>query len=243
MVGRFTETLGQYLKRERESRSMSLEELSRATRIGLPFLEALERDDFDFFPQRDFIRGFLKGYTRHLGLEVEEVLRRYRIQSEMASRKENFQQMPLFPDTVGLEEETQEPKPDFPTVPQPLQKRKRSYWKILLQIIIVSVALGLSWYIRQLLKNSEKGERTPSAETTFSEKAGNESNPAKMGSRLEEKLKGATVQERKRVVGNRVKKIYYLPGMKDYEKVNPGHRVDFESEQEAIKAGYRRSPQ
>ncbi len=67
--------------------------------------------------------------------------------------------------------------------------------------------------------------------------------PPKMGSRLEEKLKETTVQERKRVVGNRVKKIYYLPGMKDYEKVNPGHRVDFESEQEAIKAGYRRSPQ
>ncbi|MGA2954567.1 MAG: helix-turn-helix domain-containing protein [Thermodesulfobacteriota bacterium] len=171
MVGRFTETLGRYLRRERESRSMSLEELSRATRIGLPFLEALERDDFGFFPQREFVRGFLKGYARHLGLNVEEVLGRYRLQSELASRKENFQQMPLLPDTVGPGKETQETRPDFPAVPQPPLGRKRSYWKIILQIIIVSVALGLSWYIQQLLKNSEKGERTPSAETTSSGKA------------------------------------------------------------------------
>ncbi len=243
MVGRFTETLGQYLRRERESRSMSLEELSRATRIGLPFLEALERDDFDFFPQRDFIRGFLKGYTRHLSLDGEEVLRRYHLQSEMASRKENFQQIPLFPDTVGLEGKSNEPKSDFPTVPQPSQGRKRSYWKILLQIIIVSVALGLSWYIRHLLKNSEKEEKPPSAETTFSEKENNETSPAKMDPSLKEKLKGMTDREKRRVVGNRAIKIYYLPGMKDYEKVNPGHRVEFESEPEAMKAGYRRSPQ
>ncbi len=171
MVGRFRETLGRYLRRERESRSISLEELSRATRIGLPFLEALERDDFGFFPKREFIRGFLKGYARHLGLDVEEVLGRYRVQSELASRKENFQQIPLFPDTVGPEEEGRETKPDFPAVSQSSPGRKRSYWKILLQIIIVSAALGLSWYIQQLLKNSQKGERAPSAEITSSEKA------------------------------------------------------------------------
>jgi len=171
MVGRFRETLGRYLRRERESRSMSLEELSRATRIGLPFLEALERDDFGFFPQREFIRGFLKGYARHLGLDVEEVLGRYRIQSELASRKENFQQIPLFPEAVGPEEQAQETAPDFAAAPQPAQGRKRAHWKILLQIIIVAAALGLSWYIQQLLKNSEKGGKTPPAGITSSEKA------------------------------------------------------------------------
>ncbi len=243
MAGRFTQTLGQYLRRERESRSMSLEELSRATRISLPFLEALERDDFDFFSQREFIRGFLKGYARHLGMDVEEVLGRYRVQSDLMSRKETFQQMPLFPDGVGLEKETQEPEPDFPEVPQQPLRKKGSYRKIFVQVIIVSVALGLSWYIQQLLKNSEKGEKIPPAETTSSEKASKESGPANMGSRLEEKVKGTAVQEKRRIVAHRVKKIYYLPGMKDYEKVNPDNRLDFKTEEEAINAGYRKAPQ
>ncbi len=114
MVGRYRETLGQYLRRERESRTMSLEELSKATRIGLPYLEALERDDFNFFPQREFIRGFLKGYARQLGLNLEEVLGRYRVQSELMSRKETFQQMPLFPGTVEPEAEPPEARPEIP---------------------------------------------------------------------------------------------------------------------------------
>src|SRR5512135_3235393 len=157
MVGQYRETLGQYLRRERESRKMSLVELSRATRIGLPYLEALERDEFDFFSQREFIRGFLKGYARQLGLNLEEVLGRYRVQSELMSRKEIFQQMPLFPGTVHPEVEPTEARPENPKIPEPGRPKSR-YWKISAQIIIVSVALGLSWYIHRLLKDSDGGK-------------------------------------------------------------------------------------
>ncbi|MGD0627598.1 MAG: helix-turn-helix transcriptional regulator [Thermodesulfobacteriota bacterium] len=78
MNGNFTETLGQYLRREREARSVSLEEISRGTRISRPYLEALERDDFHFFSKREYTLGFLRGYARHLGLDPDEILKRYR---------------------------------------------------------------------------------------------------------------------------------------------------------------------
>ena len=178
MAGRYTETVGQYLRRERESRSMSLEELSRATRIGLPFLEALEGDDFGFFSRSDFVLGFLRGYARHLGLEVEEILRRYRLQAELASRKENFQQMPLFPGAAGPVEETGQPEPDDSRVHRG-RERKRSYLRILVQVIIVAVALGLSWYFHQLLKNSEEKEKSPPAGASVSSKGGKEVQPPK----------------------------------------------------------------
>ncbi|NWF56796.1 MAG: helix-turn-helix domain-containing protein, partial [Syntrophaceae bacterium] len=97
MAGPNRETVGQYLRRERESRSVSLQELSKNTRINVTFLEALERDDFGALPRQEFIPGFLQGYARQLGLKAEEVLRRYRIQVEWAGRKEKFQQIPLFP--------------------------------------------------------------------------------------------------------------------------------------------------
>jgi cytoskeletal protein RodZ len=160
MAGRFSETLGQYLKRERESRNVSLEQLSRATRIGLPLLEALERNDFEFFSQREFILGFLKGYARQLGLDIGEVSGRYQTQSELMIRKDNFQQISLFPGTAHPAEEIQDPRPG-PLGGQESANRKRPYWKIFLQIIILSAALGLSWYIHQFLKNSELREKAP----------------------------------------------------------------------------------
>jgi len=45
-----------------------------------------------------------------------------------------------------------------------------------------------------------------------------------------------------RVICNRDSKRYHLPGMKYYHLVEAHHRVDFSSEDEAIKAGYRKAP-
>ncbi len=238
MVGHYRETLGQYLRRERESRTMSLEELSRATRIGLPFLEALEKDEFDFFSQREFIGGFLKGYARQLGLNLDEVLGRYRVQSELLSRKETFQQMPLFPGTFEPETEPRESKPELPEIPHPVRSKRR-YWRISAQIIIVSLALALSWYIHRLLNDSANGAKSPPPQVTSSaEKTDTESAAA---SAVAEGNRRAPVQEKTRITGDRTKKVYYPPGTKGAEKVSPAHRVEFDSEGEASKAGYRRA--
>ena len=156
MAGGYRETLGQYLRRERESRSVSLQELSKNTRISVTFLEALEKDDFEAFPRKEFILGFLQGYARQLGLKGEEVLRRYRIQAELASRKEKFQQMPLFPGSVPSVEE-EETKPEWEE-PLPSPREKRIPWRMLVQIAIVLFALGLSFYLHQMLKNTDLRE-------------------------------------------------------------------------------------
>ncbi|MEN6508703.1 MAG: hypothetical protein ABFD63_07980, partial [Smithella sp.] len=47
----------------------------------------------------------------------------------------------------------------------------------------------------------------------------------------------APVQKVK-VIGNRDSKRYHLPGMKYYNAVEAYHRVEFDSEADAIKAGY-----
>jgi len=46
-----------------------------------------------------------------------------------------------------------------------------------------------------------------------------------------------------KVIANRDSKRYHLPGMKYYDKVKAYHRVIFNSEQEAIKAGYHKAGQ
>ena len=45
-----------------------------------------------------------------------------------------------------------------------------------------------------------------------------------------------------KVIGNSDSKRYHLPGMTYYDQVEAHHRVEFHSEEEAIKAGYRKAP-
>jgi cytoskeletal protein RodZ len=71
------DSIGRYLKRAREKKAMSLEEISRATRIPVTSIERIEADHFDDLPGEVFVRGFLKAYARAVGLAVDEVLARY----------------------------------------------------------------------------------------------------------------------------------------------------------------------
>ena len=71
------ESIGRYLKTKREAQGMSLEELSRATRIPVASIERLEGDHFDDLPGEVFVRGFLRAYARAVGAPVDDVLARY----------------------------------------------------------------------------------------------------------------------------------------------------------------------
>ncbi|MDP9148985.1 MAG: helix-turn-helix domain-containing protein [Myxococcota bacterium] len=71
------ETLGSFLKHERERRHMSGAELSRVTRIPMGSLEAIESDRFDELPGEVFVRGFLKAYAQAVSLVPADVLARY----------------------------------------------------------------------------------------------------------------------------------------------------------------------
>jgi Helix-turn-helix domain len=71
------DSIGRYLKRTRETRAMSVEEISRATRIPVPSIERIEGDHFDDLPGEVFVRGFLKAYARAVALPAEDVLARY----------------------------------------------------------------------------------------------------------------------------------------------------------------------
>lgn len=79
------ETLGEFLRRERELRAVSLEELSRTTRIPLAALRHIERDEFDQLPGRVFARGFLQAYAQALDLDPAPVLRRFDLKQPEAS--------------------------------------------------------------------------------------------------------------------------------------------------------------
>jgi len=68
---------GEHLRREREMRGVSLEEIAGATRISTRFLDALEKEAWDRLPGGVFNRGFVRTVARFLGLEEENLLAEY----------------------------------------------------------------------------------------------------------------------------------------------------------------------
>jgi hypothetical protein len=48
-------------------------------------------------------------------------------------------------------------------------------------------------------------------------------------------------QDKAKVIGNSDSKRYHLPGMKYYHKIKAYHQVIFNSETEALKAGYTKA--
>lgn len=70
-------TFGERLKRERELREVSLDEVSTATRISARFLQALENEDWPRLPGGVFGRGFVRSIARYLGLNEESLLAEY----------------------------------------------------------------------------------------------------------------------------------------------------------------------
>lgn len=70
-------SFGNWLRRERELRQVSLREISDETKISIRYLEALEEDRFDILPGSVFAKGFLRQYARYVGLDGDEVVNSY----------------------------------------------------------------------------------------------------------------------------------------------------------------------
>ncbi len=75
-------SFGSWLRHQREARSVSLREIADNSKISLRYLEALEQDRFDVLPAPVFARGFLREYSRVVGLNPDEVVNLYLVALE-----------------------------------------------------------------------------------------------------------------------------------------------------------------
>ncbi len=134
--------LGQELKRERELRGITLEEISEATKINLKFLKALEEDRLDLMPSKFFIKASLRAYAKSIGLEEHSVLNRY---YESSSFQEQSQQ-------VESPKESRRPVP-----------KKRIIFMVFIVLAIVAVPALLWLYFFSPEKETPPQEKQKSA--------------------------------------------------------------------------------
>jgi cytoskeletal protein RodZ len=116
-----TSTFGEHLRREREMRGVSLDEISSATRISTRFLLALEREQWNQLPGGVFNRGFIRSVARYLGLDEEGLLAEYALVTK--------------------------DKPQIaPVADSPAQTRHRPWpWVLLLIVILLGAGGWLAW--------------------------------------------------------------------------------------------------
>ena len=83
-------SLGERLKRERESRNITLQEMSESTRIALPNFKAIEDDDFAKLPGGLYNTGCIRAYAQFIGLDPDPLLEAYLLaQQRQKSEEEN----------------------------------------------------------------------------------------------------------------------------------------------------------
>src|SRR5688572_18199112 len=92
-------SFGDELRREREIRGISLKEIADATKISKRFLDALERNDHRTLPAPVFTRGFVREYSRYVGLNAEEMVNRYNFAAANDDRIEKPPQVEKYPQT------------------------------------------------------------------------------------------------------------------------------------------------
>lgn len=68
-----------YLKKLREKKGISLQEISNVTKISVGSLKALENGEYEKFPGRVYIVGFLRSYSEYIGIDVQQAKAHFEI--------------------------------------------------------------------------------------------------------------------------------------------------------------------
>ncbi|MBI5186141.1 MAG: helix-turn-helix domain-containing protein [Nitrospinae bacterium] len=140
------ESIGQYLKTNREAKGATLEEIAKATHINKRFLLAIEHEDFKKLPGEIFVKGFIKTYAQYIGLDPTEVLETYHDRFE---KKE--------PEKVA------ETEIKYEAIPVESGVKPNKFW---LAFVAFLVVVGVSYYFSEYSKRSrnvhqEQGEGMP----------------------------------------------------------------------------------
>ncbi len=93
-----TARIGDELRQVRERAGWKLDEVAAALRIRLPYLEAIEDGDLQALPGPAYEVGFIRAYANALGLDGDEILRRFRAEGAGEAAKPELRFLAPVPD-------------------------------------------------------------------------------------------------------------------------------------------------
>jgi cytoskeletal protein RodZ len=101
-------TIGEQLKQARETRKLTIKQAVQATHLRAYYLQAMENDDFATMPSIAQARGFLRLYAEYLELDSEELITRFRSETN----PEGSSPVPPVQSTIELPALTSATPPD-----------------------------------------------------------------------------------------------------------------------------------
>ncbi len=93
-----TARVGMELRQVREQLGWPLPDMAATLRIRLPYLEAIERGDLSTLPGVAYQTGFIRTYAQALGLDGDEILRRFRAEGSSFAAKAHLSFLAPIPD-------------------------------------------------------------------------------------------------------------------------------------------------
>lgn len=75
------------LRKDRETKHITLTDISLETRINIKYLQAIEQGAFDVLPQT-YVRAFIKAYADAIGVNSSDALKKYDIHSSPEHKQE-----------------------------------------------------------------------------------------------------------------------------------------------------------
>ncbi len=140
------ESLGEYLKRERLLRNITLEDVARITKVSQQFLKALEEGNYQILPGEAFVKGFLRAYAKVIGLEPNEIILIY---DEYNKAKEGR----VDPTSRHTKKEVVVPKSHVSSA-------------LIVAIVIVFLLLGAAYFGWDYIRQQEHGSDEDEAKMT-----------------------------------------------------------------------------
>lgn len=140
-------SIGERLKKEREKKGMTLEDVHSRLRIHPAVLFNIEENNFEALPAPIYTKGFIKRYGEFLEINPEELI------TEYDSIKTQPKDMSF---AVGLQKDASKP-PLKVQDPAKLAQMPRRWAPLVLRAVGVGVAIALVLFGGQMILNSLKG--------------------------------------------------------------------------------------
>ncbi len=152
--------VGEIIRREREKKGITIEQLSDMTKISKEFIKAIEEENFDLLPGDVYTGGFIRNISMVLGLDPEEMRKLYKSQ-----RKREYEQEVI--------KEAVETLPQYDVDVDKGVKPKKPWLMILLVLLLIAGGAFYFYASRtgtlvSLTKSFVKGEPEKQATSSVS---------------------------------------------------------------------------
>lgn len=134
--------LGTLLKKARQEKELTLDDIQELTKIRKKYLEAIEANDFEVLPGKVYLKVFVKGYAREVDINYQELLNYYPVLNIKEESKS-----PIHKDYLDGTKVTHKVKRN--------KGRKKSIFKIIFIVIVSLFLIAAAVYTFQYFVNSE----------------------------------------------------------------------------------------